>query len=177
MMFHTNMAYVAYSERLWQLHELDAAGKADSPDADELHEEMVEDWNTLSVDERQRVGELSHDFFSLHDEEPALQGGPPAEEALRQYRDAFAKSEWNATLTALRYCHRLVPRARLADVRAKCWEQLGEQVAANRFYERAAKHKEALATPPPRRSGMRVDFDRDVFAVHGMPVRGFAEVG
>src|SRR5438034_6784149 len=82
-----NPNYLAMLRGTRELHQLLAAGKDDSPEAEAIRDATDGPWEALSEVERNRVRNLSEDLYSLVEPPPAVQ--PMNPQAQAKLNEAF----------------------------------------------------------------------------------------
>ena len=98
-----NPNYLAVVRGARELHQLLAAGKDDSPEADAIRDATDGPWEALSEVERNRVRHLSEDLYSLVEPPPAPQPmNPQAQAKLLEAFEARQRGEWDRALDLLR---------------------------------------------------------------------------
>ena len=60
-------SYLAIIRGLRELHELTAAGRLDSPEADAVRDATDAPWEALTEEEKRRISGLSEDLYSITD--------------------------------------------------------------------------------------------------------------
>jgi hypothetical protein len=104
-------SYLAIVRGLRELHELTAAGRLDSPEADAVRDATDAPWEALTVEERRRISGLSEDLYSISD--PARTGvremNPQAQARLVDADQARQGGEWDRALELLRRIARRIP--------------------------------------------------------------------
>ncbi|HEY2154841.1 MAG TPA: hypothetical protein VGH33_04380, partial [Isosphaeraceae bacterium] len=96
-------AYVQYVRGLHRLHALIREDRDDSPEGDAVRDSMDEPGYALSEAERERVGGLSEDLYSISD--PPAEPKPPNPQATRRLMEAaesFHAGELDQALALLR---------------------------------------------------------------------------
>jgi hypothetical protein len=132
--------YVYSVQGLHRLHALFAAGKDQTPEADELRDTLDEPWTHLSEIERERINGLSADLYSLTDPlEPPLPMNPQAESNLADAIKACEAGEWDRALRLLRRWSRYVELARLSFLRGQIWIGAGDATTAALFFDHASR--------------------------------------
>lgn len=121
------------------LHAIIRAGRGNDDEADQVREQMVDIWETLSPERRTLLDNLSGDLFMLAGDE-VLETGETPSRSFAQTMDAWQRDDWVATLTLLRRSEvrATVPDHRVAYIRGRCWSSLGYFEAALAFFEHAA---------------------------------------
>src|SRR5438876_7050356 len=88
-----------------ELHQLLAVGKDDSPEANAIRDATDGPWEALSEVERNRIGNLSEDLYSLVEPPPPAQPmNPQAHATLNEALEARERGEWDRALELLRQC-------------------------------------------------------------------------
>jgi hypothetical protein len=135
-----NPNYRAVVRATRELHELIAAGKDDSPEADALRDAADGPWEGLSEVERQRVGNLSEDLYSLVEPPPATQPmNPEAQAKLSEVLGARQRGEWDRALDLLRQWRAYIDPAQVSYLRGSIWLEAGDPETAALFFEHAHK--------------------------------------
>jgi hypothetical protein len=135
-----NPAYLAMVRGTRELHQLLAAGKDDSPEADAIRDATDGPWEALSEIERERVGNLSEDLYSLVEPPPAAQ--PINAQAQSKLTEVFAakqRGEWDTALDLLRRWRAYIDPAQLSYLRGSIWLEARDAETAVLFLEHAAK--------------------------------------
>ena len=148
-MFANNNYYCQYQEFLVQLHTLIAAGRNQSVEARDLRGRMEWAEAHLSEGEIVRLNSLSADLSMIHDREvpdPEVVARVPPLELDRQIESTFRNCQWEEFLDLLRagVSHRW-HADRIAYVRSRAYEGLGELAPAVAFMDEAARRKPASA--------------------------------
>ena len=132
--------YRAYVRGVRELHQLSAAGKEDSPDADAIRDATDGPWESLSEVERKRVGNLSEDLYSLVEPPPAAQPMNPKVQAKQNEAVAAGRrGEWDRALNLLRPCAAYLAPDMLSFWRGKIWMEAGDADTAVPFLEHASR--------------------------------------
>jgi hypothetical protein len=159
----TETAFRACVTKLLRLHALMIEGRADTPEADALRDEMDPLWYAMTPTERDRIGALSEDLCVL------VEGGvqravmsPDARAAYgRQWREAYASQDWDRALAMLRQPPSDVPPYAVALLQARLWENLAGPDAAAPFMGQAERvwpeGHSANGTRVPRQPGQAED--------------------
>ena len=96
-------SYLAMVRGTRELHQLLAAGKDDSPEADAIRDATDGPWQALSEVERKRIGNLSEDLYSLIEPPPPAKPlDPQAQAKLGEFFEARQSGEWDRALGLLR---------------------------------------------------------------------------
>jgi len=128
---------------LLKLHELDAQGKDQSPEADEVRAQMEGQEQFLTESEQVRLNGLSGDLYMLTGTEvPESTTVPVSKE---EFLKAIETKQWDLVLRAIR--QRIAPHIAVqsALIRSMCWSGLGDFDVALLF----AKFAEAMAPNNP----------------------------
>lgn len=132
-------SFKEYVGLLRQLHALCVQGKGESPEADEIRDQMDRPWEDLSPAERDLVRGLSADLLWIIDG-PVV---PPVgrDESFQQYGplylEARKRGDWPAALEALRHLAPYLPAPELAFLRGQAWRKLDDLETALLFLEHA----------------------------------------
>lgn len=132
--------YRAYVRGVRELHRLAAAGKEDSPEAEAVRDATDPPWEALSEIERERVGNLSEDLYSLVEPAPALQ--PMVAETQAKFSEAIEarqRGEWDKSLALLRELTPFLAPDVLSFLRGRIWLDAGDRETATLFFEHAAQ--------------------------------------
>jgi tetratricopeptide (TPR) repeat protein len=132
--------YRAYVRGVRELHQLCVAGKEDSPEADAIRDATDGPWEALSEVERERVGNLSEDLYSLVEPPPAIQPmNPQAQAKLNEAIEARQRGEWDRALDLLRRWRAYIDPALVSYLRGSIWLEAGDPATAALFFEHASK--------------------------------------
>jgi tetratricopeptide (TPR) repeat protein len=135
-----NPNYLAMVRGTRELHQLLAAGKDDSPEADAIRDATDGPWEALSETERDRVCNLSEDLYSLVEPPPALQPmNPQAQAKLNDAIEAKQRGEWDRALDLLRRWRAYIDQALISYLRGSIWLEAGDPGTAALFFEHASK--------------------------------------
>lgn len=135
-----NPDYLAMVRGTRALHRLSAAGKDESPEADAVRDATARPWESLSEIERQRVGNLSEDLYSLDEPPPVAQPiTPQAQAKLNDAFEARERGEWDRALDLLRRWRAYVDPALVSYLRGSIWLEAGDPETAVLFLEHAAR--------------------------------------
>jgi hypothetical protein len=135
-----NANYLAMVRGTRELHQLLAAGKDDSPEADAIRDATDGPWAALSEVERDRVGNLSEDLYSLVEPPPAVQPlNPQAQANLTEIFEARQQGEWDKALDLLRRWRAHIDPALVSYLRGSIWLDAGDPATAALFFEHASK--------------------------------------
>lgn len=133
-----NPNYVAMVRGTRELHQLLAAGKDDSPEADAIRDATDGPWESLSEVERNRVRNLSEDLYSLFEPPPASRPMNPQSQAkLNEAIEARQRGEWDRALELLRRWRAYIDPALVSYLRGSIWLEAGDPGAAALFFEHA----------------------------------------
>jgi hypothetical protein len=139
---------LAYARLLRRSHNLIAAGKGDSEEAEMLADDMDAPWYAMNECEQDRMRGLSADLYALRE------GGPKriemSDQEVAKWKKATKRAyaglhsgEIDATLAFLR---RPIPHSLPGYVtpflQAKCWEKLGDLETALVFVKEAERQME-----------------------------------
>ena len=143
-----NPNYLAMVRGTCQLHQLLAAGKDDSPEADAIRDATDSPWQALSEVERDRVRNLSEDLYSLVEPPPAaLPINPQAQAKLSEAIEAKQRGEWDRALDLLRQWRAYIDPALVSNLRGSIWLEAGDAATAALFFEHASKLQPAEILP------------------------------
>lgn len=122
------------------LHVLIRAGRGDDDEADQVREQMVDIWETLSPEHRALLDNLSGDLFMLAGDEVLETGEALSSSFAQAMKDAWQRQDWVAILALLRRSEvrAVVPDHHAAYVRGRCWSSLDYFEAALTFFDHAA---------------------------------------
>lgn len=123
---------------LVQLHELIAADRTDSAEADAIRDQMDEESDSLEASQVQMINDLSGDLYMLTGKEiiPETMRGLSPKVLHDDIQAAFLEKRWGNLLHALRGPHQM-PADRIAYARARAYSVLGFHLAALKFFEHA----------------------------------------
>jgi hypothetical protein len=129
-----------YVRGVRELHQLSVAGNEDSPEADAIRDATDLPWEALSEVERERVGNLSEDLYSLVEPPPAAQPmNSQAQAKLLEAIDARQRGEWDKALDLLRRWRTHFDPALVSYLRGSIWLDAGDPETASLFYQHAFK--------------------------------------
>src|SRR5437870_4028437 len=129
-----NPNYRAYVRGVRELHQLCVAGNEDSPEADAIRDATDGPWEALSEVERERVGNLSEDLYSLVEPPPAPQPmNPQAEAKLSEAFEARQRGEWDRALELLRRWAAFLAPDVVSFFRGRIWLDAGDTETAVLF--------------------------------------------
>jgi tetratricopeptide (TPR) repeat protein len=135
-----NPAYLAMVRGTRELHQLLAAGKDDSPEADAIRDATDGPWQALSEAERDRVRKLSEDLYSLVEPPPTAQPtNPQAQAKLLEAFEARKRGEWDRALDLLRRWRAYIDPALVSYLRGSTWLEAGDPETAALFYGHASR--------------------------------------
>lgn len=133
-----NPSYLAMVRGARELHQLLAAGKDDSPEADAIRDATDGPWQALSEVERNRVRNLSEDLYSLVEPPPVAEPmNPQAQAKLYEAFEARERGEWDLALDLLRRWRAYIDPALVSYLRGSIWLEAGDPGTAALFYEHA----------------------------------------
>ncbi len=135
-----NPNYLAMVRGTRELHDLLAAGREESPEADAIRNATDAPWEALSEVERNRVRGLSEDLYSLVEPPPALQ--PMNHEAQARLNEAFEarlRGEWDRALDLVRSLAAFLAADVVSFFRGKIWLDAGDIETAALFLEHASR--------------------------------------
>src|ERR1700704_2486606 len=113
-----NPNYLAMVRGTRELHQLLAAGKDDSPEADAIRDATDGPWEALSEIERERVRNLSEDLYSLVEAPAVAQTmNSEAQAKLEEIIEANERGEWDLALDLLRQWRAHYDPARVSHLR------------------------------------------------------------
>ena len=138
--FPTTPAYLQSLRGLHRLHALTLAGQSQSPEADAVRDSLDGPWYALSEAERERIGGLSEDLYSLSD--PLHEPSPADARATSQLMEAVEArqaGDWDRALELLRRWGRHLSPADLSFQRGCVWQEAGDHATAALFFEHAAR--------------------------------------
>lgn len=137
-----NPNYLAMVRGTRELHQLLAAGKDDSPDADAVRDATDAPWESLSEVERNRVRNLSEDLYSLIEPPPAAQPmTPQAQAKLSEAFEAKQRGELDRALDLLRRWRAYIDPALVSYLRGSIWLEAGDPGTAALFFEHASDNQ------------------------------------
>jgi hypothetical protein len=132
-----NPSYLAMVRGSRELHQLLAAGKEDSPEADAIRDATDGPWEALSEAERNRVRNLSEDLYSLVEPPPPAQPmNSQAQAKLNEAFEAKQRGEWDRALDLLRHWRAHIDPALVSYLRGSIWLDAGDPATAALFFER-----------------------------------------
>ena len=135
-----NPSFLAMVRGTRELHQLMAAGKDESPEADAIRDATDGPWGALSEEERNRVRNLSEDLYSLVEPPPSAQPMSPQSQAkLSEAFEAKQCGEWDRALDLLRRCRAHIDPAIVSYLRGSIWLEAGDPSTAALFFEHACK--------------------------------------
>ena len=133
-------SYLAMVRGTRELHQLLAAGKDDSPEADAIRDATDGPWLAIPEVERKRIGNLSEDLYSLVEPPPPPKPmDPQAEAKLREAFEAKNRGEWDRALDLLRRWRAHIDPARVSYLRGSIWLGAGDPATAIVFFEHACQ--------------------------------------
>jgi tetratricopeptide (TPR) repeat protein len=133
-------AYREVVRGLLRMHKYTVDKQEESEEADGLRESMNEPWGRLTAAERDRVAGLSKDLYTITDPSTAAPEpmNPQAQHKLGEAYEARERGEWDRALELLRRWGKYVPPPLLAYLRARIWQDAGDQEVAVLFFEHAS---------------------------------------
>ncbi len=140
--FAENPRFVEYEKHLLRLQALNAQGRAESKEADQVRDQMDEPWLGLSREERDWLGGLSSDLYMLTDEEisepvdPVERGPDTLGISLSE---AKRRGDWGQILKLLRKGPTFFPKPTIAFLRGLYYLRLGHPQVALLFLDYATK--------------------------------------
>lgn len=137
--FSDNPYYLEYEALLKQLHELMAAGKSDSNEAETIRDKMDSPWLNLSREEIQRLNGLSADLYMLQDDEVFEKYDGTQEQLRSDLGTAWERRDWARVLALLRKGPAHISPQGLASLRAQAYKALGHDDTARMFEDYAAQ--------------------------------------
>jgi tetratricopeptide (TPR) repeat protein len=145
--FSTRPAYAESIRGLLRLHLLSETGQDDAPEAEIIRDQLERPWYDLSEVEKQRIGGLSEDLYSIS-ELPAepLPMNPQAQRKLMEAVEARKSGDWDKALTLLRRWGKQMDPAVLSFLRGTVWQEAGDYETATPFFRHAAQLDPADAT-------------------------------
>ena len=144
-----NPNYLTMVRGTRELHQLLAAGKDDSPEADALRDATDGPWEALSELERTRLGNLSEDLYSLVEPPPAPQPMNPQTQAkFNEIDEARQRGEWDRALDLLRQWRAYIDPTQVSYLRGSIWLEAGDPETAALFFGHASKGRTAPAPGP-----------------------------
>jgi tetratricopeptide (TPR) repeat protein len=133
--------FLATVRGLRELHQLTAAGRLDSPEADAVRDATDAPWEALTETEKKRVGGLSEDLYSIT--EPARTAvkelNPQAQARLVDIYQARQRGEWDRVFELLRRWKAYLDPSLLSYLRGSTWLEAGDPATAAIFYEHASE--------------------------------------
>jgi tetratricopeptide (TPR) repeat protein len=138
--FSNSPHYLQSVRGLHKLHELDLAGKAESPEADAVRASLEEPWSLLSEVERRRITGLSEDLFSINgpNDDP-LPMNPQAQKNIDEFYEHRRLGDWDRALDILRRWGNYIEHSLLSYARGSVWLGAGDYRTATLFFEEAAR--------------------------------------
>ena len=132
--------YLAMVRGTRELHQLFAAGKEDSPEADAVRDATDGPWRALSEAERSRIRNLSEDLYSLIEPPPTPQPMNLQTQAkLFEVFEARNRGDWDGALEILRGLRTQVEPDLVSYLRGSTWLEAGDPGTAALFYSHARK--------------------------------------
>lgn len=131
--------YEAYKRMLLKLHELDTQGKDQSPEANEIRDEMELPERHLTPLEQERLDGLSGDLYMLVGQEVKERSKQPV--TVQDFLACYRARNWDRVLQLLGISNFHMEEHIVACTRAVCWGAFGDYDVALLFAEHAAKLK------------------------------------
>lgn len=124
-----------------ELHRLLLADLDESPEADAIRDATDLPWEALSETERDRVGGISEDLYSISDPpvDVPREINPQARAAMKEAIEARDCGEWDHALSLLRRWSKHLPPAFVSRQRGLIWQAAGDAETAALFLEHAAR--------------------------------------
>ena len=136
--FFDNPDFRTYVRLLHRLHQLIRAGTDETPEGEELREQMDEPARGLTQEEILCIKGISADFYTLSDPPWQVQPCPPAERQEWEARlKALNSGDFVRALDLLRRNQAYHDAATVASERASIWSWAGEKEIAGAFFRRA----------------------------------------
>lgn len=137
--FSTRPGYVQSIRGLHRLHALFSNNQNETPEADVVRDSLTPLWYELSEIEKERIGGLSEDLYSISDPpEPVLPMNPQAQRNLIEAFEARNIGEWDKALEMLRRWKRHLDPALLSYMRGSVWHAAGDESTAALFFQHAS---------------------------------------
>lgn len=118
-------AFSEYVRLLLRLHELIAAGKGDTDEADELRDEMDSQWRRLDAQRLALADGLSADLYTIGIDRESPDTEPDEADGKR-FTDAVQREDWRLVLDLLREIESDLPPNQVAGERGYCWAYLSQ---------------------------------------------------
>ncbi len=133
-------SYLAIIRGLRELHELTAAGRLDSPEADAVRDATDAPWEALTEEEKRRISGLSEDLYSITDLAHAAvkELNPQAQARLVDIYQARQRGEWDRVFELLRRWGTYLDPSLLSYLRGATWLEAGDLATAAIFYKHAS---------------------------------------
>jgi tetratricopeptide (TPR) repeat protein len=132
-------AYRAMARGIRELHQLLAAGKEDTPEADAICDATDGPWQALSEVERSRVRNLSEDLYSLAEPPPTPQPMTSQTQGkLLEVIEARKQGDWDRALDLVRQLRANLDPAVVSYLRGTVWLEAGDPGTAALFFGHAA---------------------------------------
>jgi|GEM_PF-3234851 hypothetical protein len=141
LQFSDNPIYTRYESLLFVLDDLDAIGKNDSDEAEQIRTEMDMLYYNLSESEQIRLGGLSADLYMLRGEEnpQKLAEGETLRTVETTLRSAWQQKDMATVLEYLRKASGFLHPETVASLRAYAYQKLGHFRVAYAFKRLAAE--------------------------------------
>ena len=122
------------------MHELTAAGRPDSPEADAVRDATDAPWEALTEEEKRRISGLSEDLYSITDlaHTAVKELNPQAQARLVDVYQARQRGEWDRVFELLRRWGGLPDPSLLSYLRGATWLEAGDLATAAIFYKHAS---------------------------------------
>ncbi|EAQ81758.1 tetratricopeptide repeat protein [Blastopirellula marina] len=133
-------AFNQVAKGMIELHRLMKEGKDDSPEADAVRDAMDAPYAELNKQERERIGWLSEDLYSISDppdEVVIKEMNPQSLRYLMESFEAREKGYWDSALAILRRWRSYIEPVLLSVMRGEIWQLAGNFDVATEFYGHA----------------------------------------
>jgi len=132
-------SYLEAVRGLHELHRLTVAGLLDSPEADAVRDAADATWEALTEEEKQRLGGLSEDLYSITDPpRTAVKDlNPQAKARLAEVDQARQNGEGEKALELLRKWGTSLEPSAISVLRGAIWQEVGDLATAAIFYNHA----------------------------------------
>ncbi len=133
-------SYLAAVRGLRELHQLTTAGRLDSPEADAVRDATDAPWNSLTEEEKKRIGGLSEDLYSITGaaQTATKDVNPQAHARLVDILQARQRGEWDRALELLRRWGAYIEPSLLSYQRGVTWLHAGDKATAVIFLKHAS---------------------------------------
>ena len=135
-------AYQEVVRGLLRLHRYTVEKQDETPEYDETCAAMEGHWGQLTAAEIERLGGLSKDLYTVSDPpgtQPPETMNSQAQGKLGEAYEARERGEWDRALELLRRLGKLVPAPLLSYLRARIWEDIGDEAVAAIFFDHARR--------------------------------------